>query len=177
MKKFRNLLLALVVLFMSINVNAMTESELVAKIKKAYVIDGVEVKITASQVTELERYLNKYELSEADCDYISNKIDEAVAIAQSGKAKSFTELTSDEVAKMIAIVSDVSENTSVKATLTKGGKLTVFEEDGTTPFTVITDKDNGIQNTDNNYFIIVIASAISLLGIVVITKKVAGANA
>ena len=78
---------------------------------------------------------------------------------------------------MIAIVSDVSENTSVKATLTKGGKLTVFEEDGTTPFTVITDKDNGIQNTDNNYFIIVIASAISLLGIVVITKKVAGANA
>ena len=60
MKKFRNLLLALVVLFMSINVNAMTENELVAKIKKAYVIDCVEVKITASQVTELERYLNKY---------------------------------------------------------------------------------------------------------------------
>ena len=47
---------------------------ILSKIKKAYVIDGVEVKITASQVTELERYLNKYELSEEDCDYISGKI-------------------------------------------------------------------------------------------------------
>lgn len=177
MKKLGYLLLVLAVLFTGYNVNAMTESELKAKITKAYVVDGQEVKITASQVTELERYLNKYELSAEDCDYISNKIDEAVTIAQNGKAKSFTELTSEEVAQMIAIVSDVSENTAVKATLTKGGKLTIYEQDGTTPFTIITDKDNGIQNTNNNYFIIVIASAISLLGVIVITKKVAGANA
>lgn len=177
MKKLSYILLAIAVLFMSTNVNAMTESELIAKITKTYIIDGEEVKVTASQVTELERYLNKYELSSEDADYISAKIDQAVAIAQSGKAKSFTELTSDEVAQMMTIVSEVSENTSVKATLTKGGKLTIYEQDGTTPFTVITDKDNGIQHTDNNYFIIVIASAISLLGVVVITKKVAGANA
>ena len=177
MKKLGYFLLVIALLFVGTNVIAMTESELAAKIKKTYVVDGVELKITAAQETELERYLNKYELSSEDADYISSKIDQAIAIAQNAKAKSFTELTSDEVAQMMTIVSEISDNTSVKATLTKGGKLTIYEQDGTTPFTIITDKDNGIQNTDNNYFIIVIASAISLLGIVVITKKVAGANA
>ena len=64
MKKFRNLLLAIVVLFMSINVNAMTENELVAKIKKAYVIDGVEVtpvngkyKVDKLGISEISRSL------------------------------------------------------------------------------------------------------------------------
>lgn len=177
MKKIVYLLLVITAFFTSYNVNAMTESELKAKITKSYTIDGEEIKITASQIAELDRYLNKYDLSSDDCDFISSKIDEAVAIAQAGKAKSFTELTSEEVAKMIAIVSEVNEKTSVKANLTKGGKLTIYEQDGSTPFTIITDKDNGIKDTNNNYFIIVIASAISLLGVIVITKKVSGANA
>lgn len=177
MKKLGYLLLVLAALFTGFNVKAMTENELKEKLTKTYTIDGTEVKLQPSQITELERYLNKYELSAKDCDFIAAKIDEAVAIAQTGKAKSFSELTSEEVTKMVAIVSEVKEKTSVKATLTKGGKLTIYEEDGSTPFTIITDKDNGIQDTNNNYFIIVIASAISLLGVIVITKKVAGANA
>ena len=48
---------------------------------------------------------------------------------------------------------ELGKNTAVKVTLTKGGKLTVYESDGKTPFTVITDKDNGIQNTNNNYLV------------------------
>lgn len=177
MKKIVYLLLVIAALFTGYNVNAMTESELKDKITKTYIIDGEDVKITPSQITELERYLNKYELSEEDCDLIASKIDEAVAIAQAGKAKSFSELTSKEVTKMMDIVSEVNDKTSVKASLTKGGKLTIYEQNGSTPFTIITDKDNGIQDTNNNYFIIVIASAISLLGVIVITKKVSGANA
>ena len=59
MKKFVYLLLVIAALFTGYNVNAMTESELKDKITKTYIIDGQEVKITASQITELERYLNK----------------------------------------------------------------------------------------------------------------------
>lgn len=177
MKKFGYALLAVALFFMGTTVNAMTESELKDKITKTYTINGEKVKLSDAQVTELERYLDKYEISSKDADYISGKIDEVIAIAEKAKATSFTDLTSDEVSQVITLVSDISKNTSVKASLTKGGKLTIYEEDGKTPFTVITDKDNGIQNTNNNYFIIVIASVISLLGIVVITKKVAKANA
>jgi len=86
-------------------------------------------------------------------------------------------LTKEEKQKMVAIVSDISSKTSVKATLTEGGKLTIFEENGTTPFTVITDKDSGIQNTDSNNAILAIAGVVSVLGIAVVVKKVAKANA
>ena len=119
MRKIKKLLLVIVVLLlsvMSINVNAMSESELVTKIKKTYVVNGVELKVSDSQLTELERYLNKNELSSEDCDFISNKIDEVVKLAQDAKATSYSDLTNDEATKLIAIVSDVSENTSIKAT-------------------------------------------------------------
>lgn len=177
MKKFGCALLAVALFFMGTTVNAMTESELKAKLTQTYTINGETVKLSDYQVAELERYLDKYEVSAKDADYIAGKVDEVIELAKTAKATSFSDLTADEVSKVIAIVSDISKNTSVKASLTKGGKLTIYEEDGKTPFTVITDKDNGIQDTNNNYFIIVIASVISLLGIVVITKKVAKANA
>lgn len=177
MKKLKCMLLAVVLLLISTNASAMTESELKAKLTKAYTIDGETVQVTASQVAELERYLKEYEISSEDADYIATKFDEALKIAQDGKAKSYTELTTAEKQKMVSIVSDVSKETSVKVTLSEGGLLTVFEEDGKTPFTVIKDKDNGIQNTNSSYTLVIIASAITLLGAAVITKKVAKANA
>lgn len=177
MKKMIFAAFAAVALFGFTNVDAMTESELKSKLTKEYVIDGEKIKMSASQVAELDRYLKQYEISSEDADYISKKFDEALKIAQDGKAKSFTELTKEEKQKIIAIVSDISSKTSVKATLTEGGKLTIFEENGTTPFTVITDKDSGIQNTDSNKAILAIAGVVSVLGIAVVVKKVAKANA
>ncbi len=177
MKKMILAAFAAVALFSVTNVKAMTESELKAKLTKEYVIDGEKIKMSASNVAELDRYLKEYEISSEDADYISKKFDEALKIAQDGKAKSFTELTKEEKQKMIAIVSDISSKTSVKATLTEGGKLTIFEENGSTPFTVITDKDSGIQNTDSNNAILAIAGIVSVLGVAVVVKKVAKANA
>lgn len=177
MKKMILAAFAAVALFSVTNVKAMTENELKAKLTKEYVIDGEKIKMSASNVAELDRYLKEYEISSEDADYISKKFDEALKIAQDGKAKSFTELTKEEKQKMIAIVSDISSKTSVKATLTEGGKLTIFEENGSTPFTVITDKDSGIQNTDSNNAILAIAGIVSVLGVAVVVKKVAKANA
>lgn len=177
MKKIILTVFAAVMLFGATNVNAMTENELKEKLTKSYEIDGEKMQVPASLVVELERYLKEYEISSEDADYIAKKFDEALKIAQDGKAKSFTDLTKDEKQKMIAIVSDISKETSVKATLTEGGKLTVFEEDGKTVFTVITDKDNAIQNTNSSNAILAIASIISVLGIAVVVKNVAKANA
>ena len=177
MKNIKFMLLAVALLLVGTNANAMTEAQLKEKLTKAYTIGGETVQVTASQVAELERYLKEYEISAEDADYISAKFDEALKIAQDGKAPSFSKLTAAEKEKMVAIASDVSKKTSVKLTLTEGGKLTVFEADGKTPFTVIIDKDNGIQNTNSSYAIVIVASAITLLGAAVITKKVAKANA
>lgn len=176
MKKLSYLLLAVVVFFMGTNAYAMTEAQLKSKLTQAYVVGGKTISATPSTVAELERYLNTHDLSAADCDYIASKFDEALAIAQAAGAIRWSDLNSTDKNKIVALVSNISSNTSVKATLTAGGNLTIYEADGSV-FSVLSDIDVVIQNTNNNYFIIVIASVISLLGVVVIAKKVAGANA
>ena len=155
----------------------MTENELKAKLTQIYTINGQTIQASASQKVEIERYLNKYEISSEDADYIASKIDEAVQIAKDAKAPSFTDLTTTERNKIIALVSDVSEKTSVKVTLANDGKLTIYEEDGKTPFTEIKDKDNGIKQTGDNKMIIVIASVVSVLGTFYIARKVSKTNA
>ena len=160
-----------------VNVNAMTEESLKEKLTQAYTINGEVVQANDSQVVEIERYLNKYEISSEDADYIAAKIDETVKIAQDAKASSFTELTTSERNQIIALIIDISNKTSVKVTLANDGKLTVYEEDGKTPFTVITDKDNGIKQTDSNKMFIVVASIISVFGVVFVARKVTNENA
>ena len=177
MKKVFYVLAIAVFFLVGTNVSAMTKQDLKSKLTNTYTIGGKQVSAPANLVTELERYLNKYDLSNSDCDYIASKFDEALTIAQEAGATDYSNLNDSAKSKLVSIVSDISKNTAVKVTLTKGGKLTVYESDGKTPFTVITDKDNGIQNTNNNYLVIVIASVISVLGVVVIAKKMAGTNA
>ena len=95
-------------LFTVSNAKAMTKSELIEKLTKTYVIDGEEIKISDAQKVEVERYLDKYELTSEEADYIAGKVDEVVTIAQESKAKSFSDLTSAEVDKIVSIVCNVS---------------------------------------------------------------------
>lgn len=176
MKK-RFLILTLLVAFVGlVNVKAATENDLLNKISQEYVVDGEVVKATSYQVNEAKRYLNKYEVSEEDCDFIIAKIDEIYELAKKDKAKSFTELSSSSKAKAVSIVAEISNKTSVKATLTKNGILTIFESDGKTVFAQIIDKDITKQTGSNNILVITL-SIVSLFGIVYVAKKAIKTNA
>ncbi len=167
---------AAVVLFGATNVHAMTEDQLREKLSGTFEVNGKEVRVPEEYLLQMENYLDKYDLSDNDANYISDKIDEAISSVKSG-AKSFSELTSAERQKMVSIVADIREHTSVKATLTdsvNGAKLVIYEADGVTPFAVIEDK---IKETGVNNSITLIASAISVLGLAFVVKKVAKANA
>ena len=153
-----------------INVKATTESELKTKMEKGYVVNGTEIKPTAYQMSEIERYLNKYEVSDEDCTFIANKMDEIYEIAKANKAKSFTELSSANKSKIVAIVAEISSKTSVNATLTSDGVLTIFESDGKTIFCKITDKDITKQTGVSNY-VLVFAGFASVFGVAYIVKK------
>lgn len=156
-------------------VHAMSEADLKAKLTKEYTVNGRTEKVDNSIVTQIERYLDKYEVSSEDCDYISGKIDEAVELVEKGNATEWSKLTSSEKEGLIAIVNDVTSKTSVKASLSKGGVLTIYEEDGKTVFTKVADV---IRNTDDSMSIVLVAgAAISLVGLLLITKKVVKANA
>ena len=166
-------IIVVTVLVMSVfmlNVKAMTESELKNKIASGYEVNGEVIKPSEYQLQELDRYLNKYEISAADADFISSKIDEIINIATSSKVKTFTELSSSDKSKIVAIVAEISNKTSVKVTLTNNGVLTIYESDGKTPFTEIKDKDITKQTGTNNVLLIV-ASVISVCGICYVAKK------
>ena len=147
------------------NVKAASESELLSKLSQGYIVDGETVKAPDYQINEAKRYLNKYEVSETDCDFIISKIDEIYELAKNEKAKSFTELSSSGKSKAVSVVAEISSKTSVKATLTKNGILTIYESDGKTVFAEIIDKDITKQTGLNNVVLITI-SIVSVLGIV-----------
>ncbi|MBQ8892245.1 MAG: hypothetical protein IJ068_05260 [Bacilli bacterium] len=170
------LVLVMVMTCLVVNVKAMTESELKTKIANGFVIAGETIKPSEYQLQELERYLNKYDVSETDADFISGKIDEIINLAKEKNVKSFTDLSSDDKAKVVAIVSEISSKTSVKVTLTKNGVLTIYESDGKTPFTEIKDKDITKQTGTNN-IIFIVASVISLCGICYVARKAIKENA
>lgn len=164
----KGFLVALVVtLMMSVtNVSAMTKDELKTKLTKEYTINGATFKASASDVAQIERYLEQNNVSEADADKISAKVDEAVSIIEAGNATKLEELTTTEKDKLIGLLSDISNTTSVKVTVNKG-VITVYNIDGT-EFTKITDM---IKQTGANYTIVIIAGVISILGFLVIANK------
>ena len=164
------LILASIVLLGTINVKAMTESDLKTKLQNGFEIKGEVIKPTAYQLNEINRYLDKYEVSSDHLTYISNKIDEIYNIAKEAGAKSFTDLPSDKVGDIVKIVALISENTSVKASLTNNGVLTIYESDGKTPFTVIEDKDIA-KKTGTNNTLFVIASFSAVFGTCYIAKR------
>ena len=71
MKKLFVALFALVAFFGVMNVKAMSESELKTKMANGYIVDGKAVKPSEYQLSEIERYLNKYEVSEDDSDELA----------------------------------------------------------------------------------------------------------
>ena len=163
--------LFLVMLFVGIvNVKATTESELKTKIKNGYVVNGTEVKPSAYQVNEMERYLNKYDLTDEEATFIANKMDEIYEFAKEDKAESFTELSSAHKPKAVSIGAEISSKTSVKATLTSDGVLTIFESDGKTVFCKIVDKDITKQTGASNY-VLAFAGFASIFGVAYIVKK------
>ena len=176
MKKKLIVVLTLVIsvmFFGMTNVEAYTKEDLREKLIKTYRINGSEFKASPAQIAELDRYLKVNGLSDEDALYISNKIDEAIALVEAGTAKEFKYLTVTEKQKLIAMVADISNNTSVKAALTDGGVLTIYNNDGTI-FTKISDL---IKYTNNTNYILLLTGFVSLIGLIIFIKGFNKANA
>ena len=84
----------------------------------------------------------------------------------------FEKLTKAEKNEIKALLTEVSNNTSVKVTAVKNG-VKVYNLDGTV-FTVVTASK--VKYTDT-YMIIALAGVVSIIGIAVIARKMKKANA
>jgi hypothetical protein len=169
MKKVMFLLVALFIGLVS--VNAMTESELEAKLTKSYTVNGSTFKASDSQKVLIKRYLDQYEVSSSDADYISGKLDEAKNILQASGKGSFYDLSRADKDKIIALCADVSSNTSVKVTINKG-KLVVYVPGTNDVFyqTPVNPVNGDIVQTNDN-LTVAVAGIISVLGIAIAVRK------
>lgn len=103
-----------------VSVSAMSESELRTKLTQSYSANGASFAANSEQVNLIDQYLKNYDISSADADYISSKIDEAMNILRNSGKQSFYALSKADKDRVKGLVADVSANTGVKATISKG---------------------------------------------------------
>ncbi len=165
----KGLLALLVTLSLGIvtNVDAMSKEQLKTKLTSSYNINGATFRLNSSQITQVERYLNSFDVSEEDADYIAGKVDEAVALVESGNATSISNLTSSERNKLTRLVNDISSSTSVKATVS-GGDLVVYN-----PITggVFTRINTPAKQTGTVNYVHVISGLVALIGVYTLVIK------
>ena len=174
MKKCGMILLAALVMFgFSVSANAMTEDELEAKLTATYDINGNEISLRDTEKVLVEQYLAKNEISASDADYIASKVDEAIAILRNANVTNLNDLSSADKNKLVALVSDISDNTAIKATVLSGGVLSIQNIDGT-EFARVTKeaiRQTGVSN------ILVITGIISLAGLAIAVGMLKKKNA
>ena len=117
----KKILVFLAVLTFSLNtVNAMTEAELKEKLTQSRTVNGAKFEATDQEKTLIERYLNQYEVSSNDADYVVNKLNAVFDILKDSGKKTFQELSSADKQRIVAIVADVSANTDFDCAIVDG---------------------------------------------------------
>ena len=141
------------------NVSAMTESELRSKVVKSYKAGNITLKLNDHQVSLLDQYLEKNELTGTECDYISNKFDEVIEVITKSGVSNLKDLSESDRNKLSDIASDITNNTRIKVVFSSDGVIYIYNTDGTL-FTTVSSlvKQTGSLN------ILYIAGAISIIG-------------
>ena len=159
MKKFLLSLAIVGMLFVAMPVHALSEADLAAKFKKSFKVGNDTVSIDSDTKVLVERYLNTYEVSEEDCEYIANKIDEAISILQKDGHYEVSKMSTSTKDKLKALVTDVSSHTNVKGT-TKKGAVVIYKPNSTETFAEVTRL---VKQTGNETNTIAIVASVALL--------------
>ena len=155
-----------------VSVSAMSESDLKAKLTQSYSVNGVTFQASSTQRNIIEQYLNQYEVSSSDADYIVTKLDEAFNILRTSGKTSFYNLSKADKKRIFALVSDVSSNTSVSATIIKDD-LVIYVPGSSQVFykTPIYPNGNGDIRQTSTGVTVAAAGLIGVAGMAVALKK------
>ena len=174
MKKITYVLLAVLLMFSVVTVNAMSEDELYDVLTKKYTINGDKWGVREGLKTYIKRYLDEFDVSEAHADYIKGKVDEALAILRKEGTGDWDKLSAGAKDDLKKLVEDVSNNTSVKATITNGSLVIKNPNTGADFYT--SEADDIVKYTGSTNSMIALVAGISLLivaaGSVLVVKQV-----
>ena len=170
-KLFATLLVAAVAFMSTINVYAMSESELLAKAKQTYTVNGKTAVVPAEYIKTLEDYLNSFAVTEADCQYLANKIDELYTIAQAKDITTVEEFRQKAYSEAKTIAADITANTKMAVTLKGNGTVTVSRyDDKNTVFVELTGTT--VAKNTGSASLLYVAGIITVLGASALVYKV-----
>ncbi len=130
MKKLMALVLAGIFFFVGVNsVSAMSESDLKAKFEETLTLNGEKYGLSSGVIRLVERYLNEYDVSEADADYIAERIDKAKSIIEKDGHPVFNDFSESNKKALKTLVDEIALHTTVDATCTKKSVI-VKDADG-----------------------------------------------
>lgn len=160
-------------------VSAMTEAELQAKLTKSYTVNGVKVQANEKQADMIKKYLDEFDVSTDDADKISEYVDQAIKAVEDSGAKSWKEVQDKGVVTKLAdIATEASKLESVDVSLNSDGTIVVRNPKTGESWAEIKATDSKVTNTDDSMTIVLSSGiAISLVGLLLVTKKVVKANA
>ena len=158
MKKLCLLLLAALFFVGVARVNAITEDELKDILTQTIEINGAKVHVDDATKTAIERYLNQYDVSSADADYIKGKVNTAISILKSEGQTDFKKLSQSAKNKLKQLVVDITNNTTVHATVTNGSVI-VLDDQGEPFFEV----DHLVKQTGSSTTLTAMVAGVSVL--------------
>ena len=158
MKKLGILLFAALLFVGVVRVDAISEDALKEALTQTIEINGTKVSVDDATKTAIERYLNKYNVSSSDADYIKARIDTAISILKDEGQTDFSKLSQSAKDRLKALVVEISNNTSVKATVTNGS-VVILDANGDTFFEV----DHLVKQTGSGVTLTAILAGVSVL--------------
>ena len=172
MKKLNILFVTVISLFLigTVSVNALTENDIKEKLFQTIKVGGEEFKLTNGEKKIVEDYLEQNEISDADATIICEKIDAAINIIKGQGNVNFKNYPQNIKNDLKALVNDISNSTSVKASLTKEG-LIVRNNDGSTVVINTLVKQTGYE-TSKTALIIGLSFIIVAVGTGLVIKQV-----
>ncbi len=160
--------LLVVVAFMGIaNVYAMSEEDLKTKVSGTFNVNGVNLTIPSSYIKQLGDYLDEFEVSEEDCQYVSDQVDILLNAAKTKGVKSRDDFRKKCQEEIKTACANVSANTKIKATILSDGSVSISKYGSNEEYTRLL---NVIQNTGSAK-ILLIAGIISALGACLLVFK------
>ena len=138
--------------------SAMTEEKLKEVFAQKFEVKGKTYTIADDAKIMLERYLNQYDVSEDHCQYIADRVNEAIDIVKKAGVTEASKMSKDTKDQLKKLVELVSTKTSVRATVKKNS-VVILKPDGN----VFVEIDKPIKQTGAESNTIAIVAGVSFL--------------
>lgn len=171
MKKFLVLVVALFIGL--VNVNAMTEAELKEKLYDTYTVNGATFKATDQERELIARYLDQYDVSSNDADYVYAQLQAAFDVLRNSGKTRFQDMTQAQKQQVVNIVAAVDENTDFDCAIVDA-QFVVYQPDTQRSEEYYETPVYPIAQTNGN-LVVCGLGIISLIGMALAVKKIKNA--